>query len=396
MAANGSATLSVMPDNTPSTGAADALADAGVVGILLDAWRAERGGRAAGGWRCEYARVRRAADSWAYCVYAAGDGSLMCVDALRQPQRANVMHPALGPLRVASFPDDPALPGLASVMAMLDRVRIVRYRPGLRCTLRGFVPQGERFVKVSAAARRLHEDAVTLWQARQSGLFSVRVAQPHAWHQPTGSFWQGVVVGQPVAPELFAAGAERLARRMGVALGELAASGIEPSLAANPAGYLERAVHSLQRIARHLPNLESRLAGLSAELSWRHAALPAARALVPVHGSPHMHQWLDDGESLGLIDFDRFSIGEPEYDLATFLAELDTERRLQTPVAAIESALIEGFAAAGTPIDAARIGLYRVYKHVSTMKRRAIALRTDAAARAERHLCTVERMVARL
>jgi aminoglycoside phosphotransferase (APT) family kinase protein len=115
-----------------------------------------------------------------------------------------------------------------------------------------------------------------------------------------------------------------------------------------------------------------------------------------VHGSPHMHQWLVDGVRLGLIDFDRFALGEPEFDLATFLAELDTERRLQTPVAAIEAALIQGFESAGIGIDAKRIGLYRVYKHIAILKRRARAVRPDAAARAERHLRAVEDRLAQM
>ena len=41
---------------------------------------------------------------------------------------------------------------------------------------------------------------------------------------------------------------------------------------------------------------------------------------MPVHGAPHQHQWLADGQRLGLIDFDRFALGDPELDLAVTLA----------------------------------------------------------------------------
>lgn len=379
---------------TPASDAYSALADVRVIGGVLDHWRAGSGAKAGAPWRCEYARLRSDAQSWAYCVYAGGDGSLMCIDALSGEDRANLLHPTLGPLRIAAFPDDAALPGLGKVMAMLDPLQIVRYRPGARCMLRGFVPRGERFVKVLPKGERLHDDAVKLWTAHQAGAFSFSVAEPHGWDAASCAFWQGVVAGRPIAQELFGPGGAGVAQRLGAALGELAVSGLEPSLVSRPAEYLSRTTNSLARIALLLPGLAPRLAQVSAELAKRHAALRAGRALLPVHGSPHMHQWLIDGGRLGLIDFDRYALGEPEFDLATFLAELDSERRLQTPVTAIEAALIQGFESTGVGIDPARLSLYRIYKHVATLKRRARALRPDAPARAERQLRTIEAMLA--
>jgi hypothetical protein len=89
------------------------------------------------------------------------------------------VHPTLSPLRIAEFPDDAALPSLGAVTAMLERVQIVRYRPGVRCTLRGFVAAGERFVKVSSKGELLHVDALQLCAAFKGGAFSVSVAEPH-------------------------------------------------------------------------------------------------------------------------------------------------------------------------------------------------------------------------
>lgn len=297
------------------------------------------------------------------CVYAAGDGSLIRIDALCGPDRADVVHPTVGPLRIAEFPDDAALPGLGEVMAMLEHVQVVRYRPGRRCTLRGFASPGERFV-------------MKLWEAFNGGVFSVAVAEPHGWHALTSSCWQGVVPGRPVACDVLAAGGDRMARRLGEALGELATSKLVPSLTSPAAENLLRTTRTIARAALMLPTLEPRLSQVSAELGRRHAALPA-RTLVPVHGAPHMHQWLVRGARLGLIDFDRFALGEPEFDLATFLAELDTERALQRPVS----------------IDPVRARLYRIHKRMATVTRRAWTVRLDAAVRAERHLRTVEAML---
>lgn len=127
----------------------------------------------------------------------------------------------------------------------------------------------------------------------------------------------------------------------------------------------------------------------------RHAALPARHMLVPIHGSPHLHQWLIDGTRLGLIDFDRFAPGEPQFDMATFSAELDTVRRMQTPVAVFEAAPVEGFESSGMRLDARRLKRYRIDKHIATMRRRARALRPDAAARAARHPGVIVAMLER-
>ena len=111
------------------------------------------------------------------------------------------------------------------------------------------------------------------------------------------------------------------------------------------------------------------------------------RPLVPVHGSPHMHQWLqsDDGR-LGLVDFDRFALGEPELDLATFLVELESESDRTVAMADLEQALAVGFEAAAGRLDETRLAVYAVHKRLAKVARTACGMRPDGAARAERHL----------
>jgi len=53
-----------------------------------------------------------------------------------------------------------------------------------------------------------------------------------------------------------------------------------------------------------------------------------------------MHQWLVDGDGrLGLVDFDRYALGEPELDIATFLVELETESPRAVPMAELTAAV---------------------------------------------------------
>ncbi|MDQ3475668.1 MAG: hypothetical protein M3492_04810 [Actinomycetota bacterium] len=61
-----------------------------------------------------------------------------------------VAVPEVGVLHVRAFPDDPQLPMLATVVAGSPQVRVVRYRPRERCTLRIGSDAGTSWVKVFA------------------------------------------------------------------------------------------------------------------------------------------------------------------------------------------------------------------------------------------------------
>lgn len=348
---------------------------------VADAWLALRSEPPAQRWRRDYARHQPDADPWAVCVLQADDGRLVRIEAQRCAQPDSLDDPVLGPLRLAAFPADPALPGLAKVVASLHDSQVVRYRPGKRCTLRGWTADGERFVKVTSGGERLYRDGLTLWHAYRTRVLSTAVAQPHAWDEATQALWQGVVAGRPILPDLLGAAGDKVAHRLGFALAELATSGCRPTLTHDAAVQLGRTRRAMQRTSRIVPALGRRLQQFDAQLARRHASLTPA-TLVPVHGAPHAHQWLIDADRLGLIDFDRFALGEPEFDLATFVAELDTERGLSRPVQAIEQAMIDGYAAGGVTIDPRRTALYRAHKRLSKVLRTAFALRSDAAERA--------------
>jgi hypothetical protein len=100
-----------------------------------------------------------------------------------------------------------------------------------------------------------------------------------------------------------------------------------------------------------------------------------------------MHQWLVDGSGrLGLVDFDRYALGEPELDVATFLVELETESPRAVGMAELAAAIDAGFRAAGARLDPDRLALWTAHKRLAKVARTAAALRPDAAARASAHL----------
>ena len=113
--------------------------------------------------------------------------------------------------------------------------------------------------------------------------------------------------------------------------------------------------------------------------------LPTER-VVPIHGAPHQHQWLVDDGGLSLVDFDRFALGEPELDVATFLAELEAEDQLVVPIDDVEATLIAGFESVGPPLDREVIEWYLSHKRLAKVTRTARAVRPDGDRRAARHL----------
>jgi aminoglycoside phosphotransferase (APT) family kinase protein len=90
---------------------------------------------------------------------------------------------------------------------------------------------------------------------------------------------------------------------------------------------------------------------------------------------------VDDTGRLGLVDFDRFARGDPEFDLATFMVELRASSQGR-PVEELETAVIDGFRAVAGEVDARRLALYTVHKRLGLVARTACALRPDAEQRA--------------
>jgi aminoglycoside phosphotransferase len=81
-------------------------------------------------------------------------------------------------------------------------------------------------------------------------------------------------------------------------------------------------------------------------------ALPRGQASCPVHGDLSADQVVVDGRDVGLVDLDRFHVGEPLEDLASWIAADAIARddyapdRLQPP-----AAMLAAYRAAGGPAD---------------------------------------------
>lgn len=332
----------------------------------IAAWAAARGWPT-GGWVREYGRLEAGAS---VLGYAHPDGLA-----------ARVAVDAEGAVALAPPEADPALPGLAAVLRELRDPRILRYRPGHRCTLRGETPDGRRIVKVAPDGERHVAEAAQLWAVRAELPFAV--ARPFRWDPVTSAAWYSLVPGRPVVAELLGPDAAALVHRMGTALAGLARTTLRPQGRAGVAEQLARSRRAVDRAVRAAPGLAADLADALAALE---AAAPPPRTAVPVHGAPHHHQWLADGDRLGLIDFDRFALGDPELDLATLLSELADEPTRRVPMDTLRAAGTTGYAAGAVPLEEQRLTLYLAHKRLGKACRVARAPRADAVPRARRHL----------
>ena len=266
---------------------------------------------------------------------------------------------------------------------------MIRYRPGKRCTLRTQAPDGTRYVKVLdiTTAARIAEDAVRLWDLSVDGAVAFRVARFARLDAERGAVWHHVAPGMPIADQLFAGPpvALELVESIGVALGSL---GVAPIRSATTTGRRDQSDRTTRAVARAkavVPELGPDLESAVRHLEDDGLGLPTER-VVPIHGAPHQHQWLVDDGGLSLVDFDRFALGEPELDVATFLAELEAEDQLVVPIDDVEATLIAGFESVES---AARPGGDRVvpdHKRLAKVTRTARAVRPDGDRRAARHL----------
>jgi Phosphotransferase enzyme family len=364
------------------------LVGGGLIESLLDGWGADRPG-GHGPWQRVFGRLKPLQSPWAVLAYEAAGGPTVRVllhePAAGAPPGATAAG-ALGLVEISTCESDPALPGLVDVLGALVDGEVVRYRPGNRCTVRGGTGGALRYVKVMSELTDDQRDARGLWAAAIGGAVSFAVAEPHGWVERTRSSWYGAVPGRPIAPDLLGPGGAALAHRIGSALGELAAAPLEPVTLCGPDDQLARTGRALARAAAAAPVLAERLDAAGQVLRRAHGRLDR-RPLVPVHGAPHMHQWLVDGAGrLGLVDFDRYARGEPELDLATFLVELETESQRVVPMAELDAAAVEGFRATGGELDPSRLALHTVHKRLAKVARTAAALRPGAEARAATHL----------
>lgn len=359
-------------------------------------------------WQRTYARFHLGESPILTLIYETTDApqAICVIDLLPTfpttftPHQTVIRRQGLGWFRLRRFPHDPELPALPQILALPGAARVLRYRPHKRCTLRfatlpaahlaGYLADYEGtscFAKLFADDRgaQIHADSLALWQASRQGELAFAVAQPLRWEEAQQTLWQGTVAGTPIMAQLLSPTGPALAERLGQAAASLTRSSLQPSQRSDAKKQQKRSARYADQLRTFFPALAPALDDLLAQLTTIHAA-SAGQRLRPIHGAPHPHQWLAAGDRLGLVDFDGLAWGEPELDVATFLAEMDFEDEAQVPVAAINGAFQAGYAGVAGPLNADLLNAYRAHKRLSKALRNAYAVRSDNDLRVERAL----------
>jgi hypothetical protein len=284
------------------------------------------------GWRRATARFHPDADPW---------GSLT-LEKWGRRLRVDVFD---GPRFVAT-PAEDDLPALRPLLAA--GAEIVRYHPGLRCTVR----LGERFGKVGDDGMRLLTLQRAIWMHRAE--FAFAVAEP--LEASADVLWLRAVPG------------ERAGSEHAESAGEALASLHRSSLRTAP--FVDRTARAAAGLVRIVPSLEREVARLLVPI--------AAGSTRPLHGAPHPPQWLADGDRLGLIDFDRLGMGDVEWDVAAYVEAARAEDGGEE----VAAAFLRGYG----PLDSRRLSAYRGRRRILKALRAATALRADGDERAARRL----------
>ncbi len=383
-----------MSDHSVHTTYSDQLGALATDGAVLDAMREPTAADSAGGgWQRVFGRFSPGADPYAILVLERDHPTQSlrtCACFEREPRKSGyeqvASHNVLGWVAWSSFPHDRKMPTLSSAMERAPGAFIVRYRPGKRCTFR--VEQGTDtfFGKVfpDNSGARLHQEAEELWRAGTRGELGFAVAGPVRWDPDTRTLWQRSLGGTSIYPALAGPNGPAFARRVGAAAGTLPRSSLRPTECFDAKMQCQRSWNYARELGMRVPGLAARATSLVATLADIHARRPARPRAI--HGAPHMNQWLDLSGRLGLVDFDRFSLGDPELDVCTFLGELDFEDGLTHRIEAIADAFISGYEETAGPLDATLLQAYRSHKRLAKALRSARALRADGDRRADRHL----------
>ena len=201
---------------------------------------------------------------------------------------------------------------------VVTEVEIVRHKPGLRCTLRYRLRDGQTvFAKTYASRRadRVHESLHTLAETAK-----VPLPTPLGSDDATRLVAIAAVPGQPVLARI-RAGDSRLGEGLAESLYELHSCGAQLARRHALNDEIFPLVRRIDELSGHSPALaavasrclEGALAGARRPWPWRWR---------PVHRDFYEDQVLDGPDGLGFIDLDDAAMSEPAVDVANLVAHL--------------------------------------------------------------------------
>lgn len=222
--------------------------------------------------------------------------------------------------------DDSELDTLSTIFRENPTAKIVKYSPHKRCLLQIEKAGKEYFVKVypkkflkRERGEKIHEIGEKLWQFAEERRINFAVPKSIGWCERTRAIWQEKFDGEQLSAS---PGGAKFAFEIGTGVAEICKLEITPPRFFDRQEQLKDSREFAGKIQRFAPHLQAKITRFF-NLS-ENAELPPEK-LVPIHGDMHLDQWLFDGKRLGLLDFEDFSFGEVERDLASFIVQIEAE-----------------------------------------------------------------------
>jgi hypothetical protein len=236
-------------------------------------------------------------------------------------------------------------PGYADLQIAACTPRVMRYKPGSRCT----ILYNLEYPADLAAARRWPEIVVAktyrgdkgqtayvgmraLWESPLAADGRVTIAEPLAFLPEENVLVQGPIREEQTLKELLRAALragtpEALdelhlsMRKTAAGLAALHGSGVQATASWTWEDELAEVEEDVDRLAAAIPALDGAATPLLARLRALNAAHPPDPA-VPSHGTFRPAQVLIYQGQIGFIDFDGFCQAEPALDVALFLSKI--------------------------------------------------------------------------
>jgi aminoglycoside phosphotransferase (APT) family kinase protein len=294
-----------------------------------------------------------------------------------------------------TLPQDPAMPWLATLTSSaavlphlpLEHVRsvsiaVLNYRPGIRLTA--------RYSLVTSAGERTlygktypgdHGAQLLQWTQllRDQGM---RVSEPLGFSPAVRTYWQNGFNGKPVHE---CAGLDWVPDAMRQ-LFLLHRSTVPCPARPSPAEQLVDLTKKLNKVCLAAPDLADRS---QAMLRWIRGRMVSAGAPHVIHGDFHLRQMKACEGDVALFDFDELAIGDPEEDLANFVADLHGTNLPLDRIRTLADAMIEQYQVRA-PISADRLRWYSAIHFLTRAYRALLQLSPDFDSRVRHFLQLTE------
>ena len=259
---------------------------------------------------------------------------------------------------------DSELDTLSIVFRENPNAKIVKYSPHKRCLLQVEKGGKEFFIKVypkkflkRERGEKIHAIGERLWQLADEKRINFAVPKSVGWCNRTRTIWQEKFEGEQLTASW---GGAKFAFEIGKSVAEISKLEIVPPRFFDRGEQLKDSHEFAEKIEKFAPHLKAKIDRFF-NLA-ENAELPSEK-LIPIHGDMHLDQWLFDGKQLVLLDFEDFSLGEVERDLASFIVQIEAE--YPNIKESFTNSFLEGFRSNGTTENERLMKFYMAHKWLS-------------------------------